>query len=142
MRVYDTSTPVRADAWLRLAPLWNGIGALLIATIFYLSLTPDPVHIPVEEGDKLGHISAYAVLMLWYAQIHPARARRALLAAVFIGMGIAIEFLQRGTGYRSFEVGDMVADGVGVAVGWMLAPPRLPNALRVMERLLGRPLQL
>jgi VanZ family protein len=129
---------VGADAWLRLTPLWNGIGALLIGTIFYLSLTPDPVQIPVEEGDKLGHVTAYAALMLWYAQIHPGRAPRVLLALAFVGMGIAIEYLQRGTGYRSFEVADMVADGIGVAVGWMLAPPRLPNGLRLMERLLGR----
>jgi VanZ family protein len=42
-------------------------------------------------------------------------------------MGIAIEFVQGATGYRSFEVMDMVADAIGVLLGWAaaLALPRL-----------------
>jgi hypothetical protein len=36
-------------------------------------------------------------------------------------LGIALEFVQRGLGYRSFEIADMVADAVGVAAGYGLA---------------------
>jgi VanZ family protein len=36
----------------------------------------------------------------------------------FVAMGILIEFLQRMTGYRDFEVLDMVADAIGVLLGW------------------------
>ena len=53
-------------------------------------------------------------------------------------MGIAIEYLQRATGYRTFEVADMIADAVGVATGWLLAPPRLPHVLQWIEGRVGR----
>jgi glycopeptide antibiotics resistance protein len=46
-------------------------------------------------------------------------------------MGIAIEFLQRMTGYRTFDVLDMVANAVGVLLGWaaalVLPSPRMPE---------------
>lgn len=118
--------------------LWHALGAGLIVAIFYLSLTSLQVSIPVESGDKIGHIAAYAVLMLWYGQLCGGFTRRLVLALTFVGMGVAIEFLQRETGYRMFEVADMAADGVGVAVGWVLAPPRLPNVLRLIERVVRR----
>ncbi len=122
-----------SDGRLRLRRLWHAVGAVLIAAIFYLSLTPNPVEIPVEQGDKAGHVLAYATLMFWYAQMHSSARARFIHAIAFVAMGVAIEFLQRATGYRSFEVADMLADAVGVALGWMLAPPRLPNLLRRFE---------
>jgi glycopeptide antibiotics resistance protein len=36
-------------------------------------------------------------------------------------MGVALEFAQGATGYRSFEVLDMAANAAGVALGWGLA---------------------
>jgi len=42
-----------------------------------------------------------------------------MYATGFILMGIALEFLQGMTGTRSFEVFDMVANSVGVALGWI-----------------------
>jgi VanZ family protein len=54
-----------------------------------------------------------------------------------VALGIALEYAQRATGYRSFEVADMAADALGVAVGW-LAAPRLPNFLSWAEKRLPR----
>ncbi len=51
-----------------------------------------------------------------------------------VALGIALEYAQRATGYRSFEVADMVADALGVAIGWLAAPPRLPNVLSWAEK--------
>jgi hypothetical protein len=44
--------------------------------------------------------------------------------------------VQRATGYRTFDVWDMAADAAGVLIGVALAPPRLPNFLGAIERLL------
>jgi VanZ family protein len=51
-----------------------------------------------------------------------------------VALGIALEYAQRTTGYRSFDIADMVADAAGVAIGWLLAPPRLPNLLSWAEK--------
>jgi hypothetical protein len=79
--------------------------------------------------------------MFWYAQIVLDRVSRLGVAAAFVAMAIALEFVQRATGYRSFEVQDMEAGAIGVLLGWVLAPPRSPSLIECMRTLrpLGRP---
>ena len=59
--------------------------------------------------------------MFWFCLVYRRPRTRLAYAAAFIAMGIAIEFIQRWTGYRSFEVYDMVADALGVVLGWAAA---------------------
>jgi hypothetical protein len=113
--------------------LWQAIGALLVALVIYLSLTPDPIALPGPSGDKGGHVLAYATLMFWFAQLDAGLRRRIGWATAFIAMGITLEFVQRAIGYRSFEFFDMLAGALGVGAGWLAAPPRLPNLLRFVE---------
>jgi VanZ family protein len=88
------------------------------AAIVWLSLTPSLPPIDVSHGDKAGHVFAYAVLMFWFAQLY---ARRVFFAVGFIAMGIALEFAQGASGYRSFDVIDMAANALGVLAGWAAA---------------------
>ena len=120
--------------------LWSAAGSILVALVIYLSLTPRPLEIPVENGDKLGHMLAYATLMFWYAQIYARFGSRVRLAIALVAMGIGLEFLQRLTGYRSLEVQDMLAGAIGVLAGWIAAPPRLPWFVDYLDawRRLGR----
>jgi glycopeptide antibiotics resistance protein len=53
-------------------------------------------------------------------------------------MGVAVEFLQAMTDYRTFEVGDMIANGIGAALGFGLVQTPLGKALDWTERLLAR----
>jgi VanZ family protein len=129
-----TDTPSNPQSPLR--AIWLLIGWTLVALIVYLSLTPQPLEIPVEQGDKLGHILAYLVLMSWFSNLFEGPADRVLCAAGCIGLAVGLEFAQRWTGYRSFEYADMAAGGAGVIVAWALAPPRLPNYLHSAERFL------
>jgi len=117
----------------RLRSLWHTIGWALVLTVVYLSLTPQPIAIPVEHGDKIGHLSAYAVLMVWFAQLYRSVTARCLLAVAFGALGIALEFAQLLTDTRTFEYSDMVADSLGVALGWLVAPPRTVNVLSWIE---------
>jgi VanZ family protein len=121
---------------LRARKLWLVIGWALVLFVIYMSLTPVPVEIPVEEGDKFGHAFAYAALMVWFASLYDDRNTRLLFAIGFVSMGVALEFVQRETGYRTFELADMVADAIGVIAGWALAPPRIANCLYRAERLI------
>ncbi|MGH8653299.1 MAG: VanZ family protein [Gammaproteobacteria bacterium] len=118
---------------------WLAMGYGLILLVISLSLTPFPPDIPLpdilkENGDKLGHGMAYAMLMVWFAWLYPNLRTRLGYAAGFVVLGIALEFAQGLTEYRAFELADMSADAVGVALGWITALPPLPNLLVLIER--------
>lgn len=122
----------------RIAGYWKAAGWLLVLAIIALSLTPTPPHLNLEQGDKLGHFAAYGLVTLWFAQPYTALPQRVRLALGMVALGVALEYAQRATGYRTFEVADMVADALGVAIGWLAAPPRLPNFLSWVENRLFR----
>lgn len=122
------------DPALRFLRLWQTIGVLLIGLVIYLSLTPYPVEVmPIDQGDKFDHVLAYATLMFWFAQIHAERRVRLGWALAFVAMGVGLEFLQRLTAYRTFELADMVGGAIGVCIGWIASPPRSPQLLRHIE---------
>ena len=58
--------------------------------------------------------------MLWFALLYRSTSARVLYAAGFVAMGVAIEFLQPLTG-RHFEPADMLANTIGVLLGWGVA---------------------
>ena len=96
------------------------LGWAWVAAVVYLSLTPSPPKVDLQEGDKLGHFFSYAVMAYWFCQFYFRRARL-LCVIAFVAMGVALEFAQRATGYRGFELADMAANSLGVAAGWAAA---------------------
>jgi VanZ family protein len=94
------------------------IGWAIVAAIIWLSLTPSPPQVDVPYSDKIGHLASYGVLMSWFCQLYRTRI---FYAAGFILMGVALEFVQRELGYRSYEVADMLANALGVLLGWGVA---------------------
>ena len=123
---------------LRFFATWRVLGWTLVAFVIYASLMPAPPSLPVEGGDKLEHVLAYATLMLWFAWLYRRVTTRLFFALGFLALGIALEFAQGLTDYRSFEVADMAADGIGVVLGWLLAHAPIPNLFVLVERrLLG-----
>jgi VanZ family protein len=122
-----------AEQPLRCQRLWQAVGLVLVAFVIDMSLTPNPLSLPGEHGDKYGHVLAYAALMFWFAQLHGGIAARAGWALTFAAMGVGLEFVQGLTDYRTFEVQDMLADSLGVLAGWIAAPPRSPHVIRAIE---------
>lgn len=113
--------------------LWLVLGWAMAGAIVWLSLTPSPPRVDFEESDKLGHFLGYGTLMFWFAQLYVARAARIGYAAGFAAMGVALEFAQGALGYRTYEVFDMYANGLGVLLGWaaaLILPRVLPGAER------------
>ena len=116
--------------------LWLLLGWGMVFSVFVLSLIP--VDIDLGEGrDKIAHFVAYGSLSFWFAMLFEGRVRQIGIALAFAAMGVGIEFLQGLTDYRTFEVGDMVANATGAALGWGVAQTPLANALDWAERLLG-----
>lgn len=113
--------------------LWRIIGWMIVAAIIYGSLTPTPIDIPIHEGDKLGHMLAYSGLMTWFMQLYTRNAH-IRLAVLCVSLGIAMEYAQLLSGYRDFEYLDMVADGVGVSIAWLLGGTAVSRVLAGLER--------
>ena len=97
--------------------LYVAAGWLLAAIIVWLSLTPAPPRIDIEQGDKLGHFLAYGSLMLWFCLLYAHRAARIAYGLLWIGMGVGLEVIQGQLGYRTYEVYDMYANSLGVLIG-------------------------
>lgn len=104
-----------------LRPLWLALGWGWVAAIVWLSLIPSPPTIDIAQGDKLGHFLAYGILMFWFCQLYPAQRSRLGYALGFVALGVGLEFAQRALGYRSYELFDMAANTIGVALGWVAA---------------------
>lgn len=122
--------------------LWRAVGWLIVLAIAAFSLTPQQPNVGgLEINDKLGHSLAYAIGMGWFASLYPGRPRRVRYAVFFIALGIALEFAQSFTPHRQFDLFDMLANGIGVAVGYILGQPVLQPLDRAMARLLQQPRQ-
>ena len=121
----------------RLRCAWIIVGWVGVIAVIVLSLIPSPPQLlPVDQGDKLEHMLAFGSLMFWFAQVYVRRCGRLTTAGLLTGLGVAIEIAQGDTGYRTFEYADMGADCVGIFIGWLLAPPRLPNLYTWSEHLI------
>lgn len=117
---------------------WRILGWFGVALLIWLSLMPSPPKVAdLAHLDKLEHLLAYALLMLWFAQLRPSIAQRAITAAALLALGIGLEFAQASSGVREFSIADMIADLAGITLGWFAAPPRGPDLLAVTHKLVS-----
>jgi VanZ like family len=114
--------------------LWFIIGIALIALLWWLSLMRSPPNINVPDGDKYGHLLAYGGTMWWWAQLWRTWRKRLRLAVSLALMGVVIEFVQGATGWRTFDAMDMLANSLGVLVGWIAAITPMGKLLAVIEK--------
>lgn len=129
----------------RLRKLWLAIGWFLIALVVYLSLAPGWLPLDALTDDEIGHrltygishVLAYATLMLWFLQLYPV-SRRPMIAVCLLGLGITLEGLQAFTPDRDPDYLDVLANAVGVALGWLSGRTPLANSLETLERMLAR----
>lgn len=121
-----------------LRALWLGAGWLGVAVVVYFTLAPNPPQLDMNEGDKLQHLFAYGGLMLWFAQVRTRVRERRITALSLVALGVLLELAQGLTGYRTLSAWDMAANTAGVAIGWLAAPPRLPNGFTWVSSILGR----
>lgn len=118
---------------------WRAAGFAFIALVAWLSLTPQPVDAGRLGEVKIGHFVAYGWLMLWFSQLHASALARIAMAAGFIVLGVALEYAQSLTGYRSFAYADMRDNALGVFMGAALAFTPLGRVLSTLEARLAPP---
>ena len=101
-----------------LSTLWIGAFGSVALAVLVLSLMPTVPHMPSTGWDKANHLLAFAVLAWLGSQAYPLR-----VASVLIGLlayGALIEILQSFTTYRFADWHDLLADGLGLLVGWLI----------------------
>lgn len=121
---------------LRLGWLWLMFGLLGVLGVIVVSLVPPSPTPDVVNLDKLLHLGVYALMVVWFGAIflqhwHP------FIAFVFILLGIGLEFAQAQTGYRSYELPDMLANALGSVLGVGLAGTVFGESLARLEHRLG-----
>ncbi|MDB4444408.1 VanZ family protein [bacterium] len=126
---------------LRFLTLWLTFGCLLVALVICFSVIASPPEVHhFSGGDKLTHLLAYALVMLWFGLIFLPGRTYLILGFGFIVMGFALEITQGAIGYRSMEVLDMLSNTLGVLLGGLLARTRLSALLVKVENKLTKQL--
>jgi VanZ family protein len=120
--------------------LWLGIWGFGWLLCIVLSLIHPPrIDIDVPDGDKLGHLFAYALLSAWAVWIFASARSHRRAALALCALGVALELAQGAfTDYRMMDPWDGVADALGVLAGWLLAL-RGSDLLQRLERVAFAP---
>ncbi|MDX3904696.1 MAG: VanZ family protein [Pigmentiphaga sp.] len=84
--------------------------------ILVLSLLPPATPLPSTGWDKTNHLLGFGVLALLARFAYPGPAWPRL--AGLLAYGALVEVLQSLTPYRSAEWTDLIADGLGILIGW------------------------
>lgn len=119
--------------------LWHTLGWLLVVLVVFLSLTPKaPVVLEVPGSDKVNHVVAYLVMMLWFSQLHREPRRQFWIGVGLIALGAGLELAQGLLMYRSADLLDGLANGCGVFAGRFLVETRLGSSLAFFDSQLLR----
>ena len=136
----------REAAWgvaatsLRYTRFWKSLAWGMLLVVATLTLTPRPLQIdlPLLSWDKAQHSIAYAALMWTFLQAwegsHVLRWAILLLLA-----GVVLEILQGLMGVRFMEYFDMLANSLGVLLGYAAWRTPLGRGFRRIEASLPGP---
>jgi VanZ family protein len=111
--------------------LWRVLLAALLVFITWLALIPAPPKMITTGWDKSNHALAFASLAfssVWGVWQRPRQW--GWLALALVGYGIGIEIAQSFLPPREADWHDVVADGVGIAIGLLVAWPVAAGAAR------------
>lgn len=131
-----TASPQPEWRYLR---LWQTLAWGLLLSVVALSLAPLPHSgIDLPQGDKWGHLIAYASLALSFGQWAGGARQRITQAIALIALGALLEGLQGLTGYRQTDPLDLLANTLGVVLGGLLALGPAGRLLQALDAHLAR----
>jgi VanZ family protein len=81
-----------------------------------MSLAPTGVQLPTTGWDKTNHLAGFATLAILGNWAYGSRTSTVM--AALLAYGALIEVLQSLTTYRTAEWGDLLADALGITMGW------------------------
>lgn len=128
-------SPREALREFRRPMLWLGIWYFGWLLCIVLSLIhPPQLGVEIPDGDKFGHVLAYALLAAWASWLFAGARAQWRAALALCALGLAMELAQGAfTHDRMMDGWDLVADTLGVFAGWWLGLRR-PALLQQLER--------
>lgn len=104
---------------LRFTPFWYAVGIALLIAGIVVALMPGSA-VPVKYNDKLLHALGFVFFMVWFCGL--VRPRHMVWVALSLLLyGLLMEYLQSLSPVRQAEGLDLVADSVGILLGWLLS---------------------
>ncbi len=123
---------------LRYPRLWLVGGWTLIALAILASLSPAQNLPHVGASDKVHHLTAYALMALWFSGIYP-KSRYLVIGIGLFLLGAVIEWAQGSMSYgRQADLYDMFANTAGILAGLIAAWLGLGGWAQRVEKLVGR----
>ncbi len=122
---------------LRHRPYWIACGCTFVFLVIFLSLTPEAPDLGSMNDLKANHLLAYGWTMFWFAQLFRRIPARLAIGVALCALGVALEYVQQWTGYRTFRYSDMVTDALGVTLGLVLSLGPMGGLLQVAELLIA-----
>ena len=118
IKTINSSNPAVQQPCRHALPLtaWRLAFGFCVLTVLVLALMPTDVPIPSTGWDKSNHLLAFSVMALLGMRAFRGRTM-AVLAGLLI-YGVLIEVLQSFTPSRSADWHDVLADAVGLVLGW------------------------
>jgi VanZ family protein len=118
---------------LRYPRLWVTLGWVFVTAAVIVCLLPGGSVALPTYNDKLMHALGYIALVLWFTGIYP-RTRYLVIATLLFIMGVAVEFVQEWMhAGRQRDMNDIVANGVGIAIGIVLSLTVLGGWMQKVE---------
>lgn len=117
---------------LRYSRFWLWLGIAMLCVSMILALLPPGRPPPIGNFDKIVHLAAFAVFMTWFCGIYESRLAPRI-AFMLISYGVLMELLQGLTPTRQPDVADLVADGIGILLGWTLCAAGLRRWSALVE---------
>ena len=90
---------------------------ICLIAVLLLALLPPSINIPTTGWDKLNHVLAFCALSFLSFRAYPNHHLRLLI--LLLAYGGLIEVMQSFTAYRFAEWADLLADGIGLCIGWV-----------------------
>ena len=122
-----------AEVSLRRPRFWKFLAWAMLLTVATLTLLPSAPQINLISWDKAQHCIAYAALMWTFLQawegIHILR-----WAILLLVVGVGLELLQGLMGVRFMEYFDMLANGLGVLLGYAVWRTPLGRGFQRVEK--------
>ena len=111
---------------MRYRNYWLAAAWLQVGVVILLGLLPAPPSLGLSFGDKLVHFIEFFVVMAWFGGLYETRGQWAAFAGLAL-LGIGIELMQGLQLFRTFDIGDIVANLAGLVAGWWAARTWLRN---------------